>query len=233
MLDLPDLAIIRVLFFIDLEYLLQTVNRVCKRLYSIILNTPILWNEVEFTVPLFFNDKSLQYITRYSKTFNIFNIAYSEYTCTVSNIEIQLINSLSRSKNLVSLTLSSCPISTLCFVKNLPNLEILDISQCPNLDDWDFTVINNCHKLDSLYLSFNRIKGSTIKDIVHCTPDLQLLDICGIYLTTAEIDSILKECYWSLLSFYVSLDDSEDEDVFDRFIHLNYIDLNYHIYRRF
>jgi hypothetical protein len=43
LLELPDVPLIRVLYFIDLEDLLVVVNRVCKRLNDIIKYSTVLW----------------------------------------------------------------------------------------------------------------------------------------------------------------------------------------------
>ena len=123
------------------------------------------------------------------------------------------------------LNLSGCILSSLCFIQHLPKLEIKNLSHCENLQDCDFTVISNCSSLECLYLSFNKVKATTLNYIVLNTPALQTLDICGIYLTTAEISNILDKCYHSLLLLHMSLHEAEDEELFDRFIHLNYIDL--------
>ena len=139
--------------------------------------------------------------------------------------------SLSFSKNLIWLNLTGTDISTTCFLQYLPNLEILDLSQCNNLNDCDFHVIRSCTKLEALYLSFNKIEPKNITDVISDKPNLQVLDICGLYLKLSEINSILQKCYWTLMLFYVSLHSSVNEDDFEQEINLNYRDLNYHIYK--
>jgi len=230
-LDLPDLPLIRIFYFLELEDLLLLVNRVCRRFQSIIRNTPILWTVFEFFDALHIREENLPYILKHSNKFSVFNFVYSGYSGSLAALDYLLVINLSRATNLTCLNLSGSIISTTSFLQFLPNLELLDLSQCQNLQDQDFHVVSFCHKLDNLYLSFNEIKPSTIKSIVTNTQTLEVLDICGIYLKLQEIKDILDKCYWTLLSLYLSLDRSVDEEYFHRQIYLNYIDLNYHIYK--
>lgn len=230
-LDLPDLPLIRIFYFLELEDLLLLVNRVCRRFQSIIRNTPILWTVFEFFDVLHIREENLPYILKHSCKFSIFNFAYSGYSGSLAALDYLLVINLSRATNLTCLNLSGSIISTTSFLQFLPNLELLDLSQCQNLQDQDFHVVSFCHKLDNLYLSFNEIKPSTIISIVTNTQTLEVLDICGIYLKLQEIKDILDKCYWTLLSLYLTLDRSVDEGYFHRQIYLNYIDLNYHIYK--
>lgn len=229
-LDLPDLPLIRIFYFLELEDLLLLVNRVCRRFQSIIRNTPILWTVFEFFDALHIREENLPYILKHSCKFSVFNFAYSGYSGSLAALDYLLVINLSRATNLTCLNLSGSIISTTSFLQFLPNLELLDLSQCQNLQDQDFHVVSFCHKLDNLYLSFNEIKPSTIISIVTNTQTLEVLDICGIYLKLQEIKDILDKCYWTLLSLYLTLDRSVEE-YFHRQIYLNYIDLNYHIYK--
>lgn len=52
-------------------------------------------------------------------------------------------------------------------------------------------------------------------------PNLQVLDITGLYLKLSEIHNVLQKCYRSLMSFYVSLHSSVNEDDFEQEINLN------------
>jgi hypothetical protein len=59
LLELPDVPLIRVLYFIDLEDLLLVVNRVCKRLNDIIKYSTVLWTVFEFYDPLNITESDL------------------------------------------------------------------------------------------------------------------------------------------------------------------------------
>ena len=53
-------------------------------------------------------------------------------------------------------------------------------------------------------------------------PNLQVLDIIGLYLKLSEIHNVLQKCYrLSMMSFYVSLHSSVNEDDFEQEINLN------------
>ncbi|CAG2229973.1 unnamed protein product [Mytilus edulis] len=66
--DLPDVPLIRIFFFIDLEDLLLNVNRVCRRFYNLIKFTPTLWSIFEFYGPLVIKEEDLPYIFQHSNT---------------------------------------------------------------------------------------------------------------------------------------------------------------------
>jgi hypothetical protein len=230
-LELPDVPLIRVLYFIDLEDLLLVVNRVCKRLNDIIKYSTVLWIVLEFYDPLNITESDLPCILKHSKKFRVFNIGLSNYTGRLAQLDYFLVTNLSSSKNLIWLTLTRTEISTTCFLQYLPNLEILDLSQCSNLNDCDFHVIRYCTKLEALYLAFNKVEPKTITDVISDKPNLQVLEITGLYLKLSEIHNVLHKCYQSLMSFYVSLHSSVNEDDFEQEINLNYRDLYYHIYK--
>ncbi|CAC5384821.1 unnamed protein product [Mytilus coruscus] len=177
-LDLPDVPLIRIFFFLDLEDLVLVVNRVCQRFYHLIKSTPVLWRVFEFYWPQIIKEEDLPYIFRHSKSFRVFNIGYCTYTGRLSVLDYSFISNLSCARKLTWLNLTRTSISSTCFLQYLPNLEILDLSDCHNLNDCDFHVVSQCHKLQNLYLSFDKVNPKTIKDIVSCTPQLETLDIC-------------------------------------------------------
>lgn len=229
-LNLPDVPLIRIFFFLDLEDLVLVVNRVCKRFYHLIKSTPVLWRVFEFYWPQVIKEEDLPYIFRHSKSFRVFNIGYCTYSGRLSVFDYSFISSLSCARKLTWLNLTRTSISSTCFLQYLPNLEILDLSECENLIDCDFHVVSQCHKLQNLYLSFDKVNPKTIKDIVSCIPQLEILDISGIFLKFFEVTSILDQCYWTLMSIYLSVDSSVNEEDLHREIHFNYTDLSYHIY---
>ena len=116
LLELPDVPLIRVLYFIDLEDLLLVVNRVCKRLNDIIKYSTVLWTVFEFYDPLTITESDLPCILKHSKKFRVFNIGLSNYTGRLAKLDYFLVTSLSSSKNLIWLTLTRTDISTTCFL---------------------------------------------------------------------------------------------------------------------
>jgi hypothetical protein len=116
LLELPDVPLIRVLYFIDLEDLLLVVNRVCKRLNDIIKYSTVLWTVFEFYDPLNITESDLPCILKHSKKFCVFNIGLSNYTGRLAQLDYFLVTSLSSSKNLIWLTLTRTDISTTVLV---------------------------------------------------------------------------------------------------------------------
>ena len=203
----------------------------CRKFYNLIKYTPILWSIFEFYEPLIIKEEDLQYIFQHCRSFRVFNIGYSIYTGRLPALDFNCVLNLRRANSLTWLNLTNSSISTTCFLQFMPNLEILDLSQCLNLKDCDFLAVSLCTNLDSLYISFNEISPKTIVDIVTYTPKIQVLDLSGIYLNYIHVLDILDKCYKSLMSFYLSFDNTVQENDFDRFMHFNYIDLSYRIYK--
>ena len=100
LLELPDVPLIRVLYFIDLEDLLLVVNRVCKRLNDIIKYSTVLWTVFEFYDPLNITESDLPCILKHPKKFRVFNIGLSNYTGRLAQLDYFLATSLSSSKSL-------------------------------------------------------------------------------------------------------------------------------------
>ena len=50
---------------------------------------------------------------------------------------------------LTNLDITACPLSSLGFLKKLPNLERLTLAECPNLLEEDFDALRNCTQLYS------------------------------------------------------------------------------------
>ena len=63
--DLADNVVISILKFLDLQYLLQVVNKTCKRLKSIIEDNSVLWRFFDFDSKLMRNPcKTIATITQ-------------------------------------------------------------------------------------------------------------------------------------------------------------------------
>lgn len=232
-IDLPDLAIIHIFSYFELEELLTIVNRTCQRFYQIIKFTSSLWRIFEFSRSLHLYKKDLEYILLHSRCFSVFDISLSYYKDSTASLDFLLSSNISQSTNLTWLDLSHSDISTTCFLLQLPNLEYLNLSQCEHLVDVDFLVISNCHKLTNLYLSFDTVAPITILYIVHFLNFIDTLDICGIPLSIEEIDAILTKCYTTLLSLHLSLRPDINEDQFHEFVHFNYTDLTYYLCNKY
>ena len=165
--DLPDVPLIRIFFFLDLENLLLIINRVCTRFYNLHEKTPVLWKICEFYEHLIIKEEDFPYIFQHAIKFNFFNIIYCTYTGHHYSFDYYCVTKLSNSNQLTWLNLTGTPISTTCFLQLLPNLEILDLSQCPNLNDNDFHAASVCHKLKTLHLSFSYLDPKTVQTLSH------------------------------------------------------------------
>ena len=120
--------------FSRMNDLLQRVNRVFKRFCELIRNNPVLWIYVNITLHCYLVFKIFYYfwlslcqLGMYCRLHR-----YSFYT------QSQFV---SIPKNLPCLNLIACDLSTICFVQYLPQLEQLDVTQCDNLQNCDFS----CH----------------------------------------------------------------------------------------
>ncbi|KAJ8302248.1 LOW QUALITY PROTEIN: hypothetical protein KUTeg_021235 [Tegillarca granosa] len=223
--DLPDLIIIEILKFIPLQELLQSVIRTCKIIRGIIQNSPILWRNFEFENPIKVSFESLQYALKHSRKFKVFNIGFSENTCATPELDYLLTKKLLCGPNLVWIILSKSQISTLAFLQELPNLELLCIDECSNINDADCLIIPKCRKLEQLYLSFNNILAETV---INITKDLSLinLDVAGIKFDILDCVALLNSCYESLLFFHLSLKDTVNPDDFERNVERNLSTMN-------
>ena len=129
----------------------------------------MLWTVFEFYDPLNITESDLPCILKHPKKFRVFNIGLSNYAGRLAQLDYFLVTSLSSSKILIWLTLTRTDISTTCFfffLQYMPILEILDLSQCSNLNDCDFHVIRYCTKLEALYLAFNKVEPKIITDVI-------------------------------------------------------------------
>lgn len=68
--------------------------------------------------------------------------------CTAPQIDWSFTLHLPNARHLYWVDLTDCNVSTICFLKFLPDLEILNLSGCRKLIDEDFVVLNECEKLD-------------------------------------------------------------------------------------
>lgn len=224
LIDLPDLILVNILQYIKFADLILVVNRTCKRLNTIVKENSRLWRHLYFEHPITLNKEQLDYVLRHSNGFSEFSIPHATFSCLVPDIDSALVHRFFNAKKLYWLDLTECKLSTLCFLEYLPNLEILNVSECLNLVDDDFHAITYCKKLDHLYVSFSAITPSTVVSI---TNELRLtvLDVSGIKFSLEQCRQLFESSYETLLFVNISLNDSESAQGFERLLRY-YIDCN-------
>lgn len=70
--ELPDNILVSIFKLFDLQFLLQVVNRTCKRLHSLIEENSILWRYFEFDIELAVKSSDLERILQHSSCFRRF-----------------------------------------------------------------------------------------------------------------------------------------------------------------
>lgn len=227
LLSLPDLVLVQILAFFPIQDLLQSVATTCKRLHSIIECNSVLWSDFAPYCFSLATKEHLQRICSHSLALTRFVIPYGSFDCSPPDIDFIFSTSLCNAKSLCWLDVTNCKLSTLCFLNFLPNLEILNVSDCRNLVDADFQAVKSCDKLTQLYVSFTRIKPDTIVSI--CAKlTLTVLDASGIPLQVGHCERILSHV---LLYFQVTLDTFDDEPLFHGLFD-RYRDCSVHVVRR-
>lgn len=81
--DLPDNVVISILKFLDLQYLLQVVNRTCKRLKSIIEDNSVLWRFFDFDSELNVKPCDIERILQHSSCFRRFLLPHRHFEVPV------------------------------------------------------------------------------------------------------------------------------------------------------
>ena len=229
--DLPDLILIHILQHLSTEELLLKVNRTCKRLNEIINSSSRLWRYVAFSHQIIANGKQLNNVFKHSSGFWTFLIPCAILVCTTPTIDLVFVNGFSRAHSLYWLNITDCELSTLCFLKFLPNLEILNLSGCKRFVDEDFVALKDCKKINQLYLSFTAAKSNTVLSLC-CQLELNVLDICDIALTLTECDRIMNLRYNTLTFLHLTLAPGLEEAVFRQNIETHYPNCLFALYRR-
>lgn len=226
--DLPDLALVHILNFIELQELLLNVSKVNKRFHYLINETSSLWKNFEFDFPLEFEYKHLENVVKHSKGIQRFHIPYATVHASSYELDFLFSTQLSRA-NVYSLDLTGCRLSTLCFLQCFRNLQILNISECKNIISEDLEAVLPLTQLERLYISFTNIEPDTIVRVCSRLSNLILLDVSGIKLTVVHCANILTD---KLRYFSLSLESDEDEIWFCG-IARRFANLSVHIYRPF
>lgn len=225
--SLPDLVLVKILSYISIADLLQTVARTCRHLNAIIECNSRLWSSFAPDHFSLVTKEQLHRILRHSVALTEFVVPYGSYACLAPDIDFLFITELTNAKSLTWLDITDCPVSTLCFLKFLPNVEILNVSDCKNLVNADFHVIKSCNNLSQLYLSFTKI---TPKKIVSICESLTLivLDISGIPIHLGQCERLLHP---DLLYFQFTPDNQENEPLFQGLFR-RFRDTSVHIVKR-
>lgn len=196
LLILPDEVLLRLFSYLPLIDLLRTVVPVCKRFEALIKTNSILWR--------YFNFDDLEHEIIFSK--NIwetamshinscveFSIPHAMYTFPKVAPTLDITLNLSRS-HIQHLDITGCPVSTLCFLRNLPCLETLIISECNNLSNHDMCALDFVK--DTLaYLSIGFIPLVTNQPLLTVLSSLfkmTTLDAPGVVFTLEEARKLLR-----------------------------------------
>ena len=148
--------------------------------------------------------------------------------CDAATLNYMFVTRLSLATRLQWLDISYCNVSTLCFLKYLPNLELLNLSSCTLLVDQDFTVLSKCLTLDHLYLSFTNVAARTIVELSK-NWKLLMLDTVGIQMYIQECHEVLATNSQSLLYFHLSVNEDVTNQQFHQEIVKKYVDCSFRV----
>lgn len=132
-----------------------------KKLYILISETSWLWKKFEFSFQLELQKDNLIDILNHSVGIKKFHIPNSIIHASSDVLDFQFTTKL-RQAGLLSLDLTGCRLSSLCFISCFSNLKELNQSECVNLVDEDLEAVRSLSLLESLYLSFNNFEPSTV-----------------------------------------------------------------------
>ena len=230
LLQLPNLVLVNIFRNFHLQFLLQVVSRTCKTLHSLVHSNSVLCEVFEFDHRIELSIADLQKILSHSKTYQRFMLFSGALdNCRVCDIDYTFIKYFQKAEQLYWLNVTDAPISTLGFIVNAPNIQLLNLSGCKNLLDVDFAVIADCTKLDQLYLSFTHISPETLVSIIRGRR-LTVLDICNVQLSIEHCEQILAGCWETLLYFHLSLQEGISSNSFRSQIEDIYIDISFRLY---
>jgi len=150
--------------------------------------------------------------------------------CRVCDIDYNFIKYFDKAKSLFWMTLVDAPISTLGFLVNVPNLQILNLTGCKNLVDADFLAVASCKNLDQLYLSFTKVSPETLINIT-TGKRLTALDVSGVKLKLQHCHDILRYSWETLLFFHLSLEEDIAQNQFELHIRDVYRGCSFNLFR--
>ena len=230
LVSLPDVVLVNVLSYIQLQDLLTIVNRTCKKLNHLIKTRSFLWRNFDFDWDLHLKYDVICEILSHSARFVKLYLPRDNFiNCPAPDIDYLFLTRFLPAKNLYLISMIDNPVSTLSFLKYTPNVQIVDFSGCHNLRDDDFLALLECKELDQIYVSFTDISPKTLCAIVK-GKSVTVLDACAVEFDINECKQILSQICVSLLSFNLSLKEGVEIHDFNREIRDLYIDNHFHIY---
>jgi len=200
-LSLSTEIIVLILQFLPLQTLLTRVNRVCWKIHD------INEKDIYFDYHIRISCDDLRKLRIHSRKAQSIHLPHSTYE--ISSPDIDSVLTLSKFDLLIWSDLSQAPVSTLCFLYNAQNIELVNLSECQCLKDSDFVALKKCEKLEQLYVSFTRVSGQTLEDISFEKP-LRVVDACEITLIVQQYRNIRMKTTVDVLQFNVSLHDNVD-----------------------
>lgn len=140
----------------------------CRRLCDLTDQISSFYKDITLPHAVNFKSEDLARILKHSNAFERFVIPYGTFfECSVSELDYVFVKHFKCAPSLYWFGICDCPISTLCFLTQVPNIQILQISGCDNLQNCDFSVLKQCQALDQLHLPFANVEASTIIDIAN------------------------------------------------------------------
>ena len=223
LLNLPDLALERVLLYVGVESLLRNVVRVNKYMYNFIHSHPHVLQHYFFLgvneVPIFQDPAQIEKILKHARIFHCFELPYM--TCTFDKstefmnhcMNKYFVQSAIYINNLEWLDLSGTQISKLSFLKHLYNLDTLVLDSCQKIDVKEFENLKFCNQLSNLNAGFTNLDGETLVKVIK--PPIVHIDISGIMLDLDHVKGLLKVCHSTLLTVHCGINNSVSKEQFE------------------
>ncbi|CAH1774621.1 unnamed protein product [Owenia fusiformis] len=207
MLDqLPAEIICLILDFLKIEDLIK-VSKINQQFKTIISKYPnIGWKNI--FVPETIDNEEFVTLCEHSKQFEEFIVSGAVELMLMSpEADFFIFSALQYSINLHILQLDGTTISTLTFLRFLPNLEVLSLSYCLNLVSEDIIALQWCHKIEQLYVSHTAIDALELTTVCmkEKFPNLFSVEAQGIEFTYLQIcqllNAVVKLSYFGLSLF--------------------------------
>ena len=121
--------IIEIFKFLHIRELFTCENRMCHRFRFLIDNFSILYRDFDIHFALNFCKKYLVKVLNHSSSFGRFVI---NPRSTVADVDLSFAKYFKSAPNLYWVELNDCQISTLCFIEQIPYLQILFMRKGPS-----------------------------------------------------------------------------------------------------
>lgn len=192
LLQLPECVLLKILSYIELLELVQTVSLVNKTLNNTILHCHVLWENFDIVQDaIILNSHSVNLIKRHSQWLRKLCIAYASQDVPLYEIDLVFSRYICNAKHLRHLDISGSCISTLCFLPTLNSLQLLVLDECHNLVDEDFRVIKVCPNIEQLYVGYTHITSDTLIQL--SMPCRTCIEAAGIVVTSAQLNTLLLQ----------------------------------------